>query len=116
MKSQDTGGELSVVSAKVPRDLQEQIEDIQQEDESRSNALRRIIRRGVEDDQTPDNLKQQVQGVALASGTFYIVSYFTLTPTVQSAIGATAIIAVAILSLYPDIKDAITQLSTRYNM
>nr|SPC48772.1 uncharacterized protein R4 [Haloquadratum walsbyi] len=107
MKSQDTGGELSVVSAKVPRDLQEQIEDIQQEDESRSNALRRIIRRGVENDQTPTDFKNRVQGVAIGSGTFYIVSYFTLTPTVQSIIGGTAIILIAILSLYPDIQEMI---------
>jgi hypothetical protein len=115
MKSQDTGAELSVVSAKVPRDLQEQIEDMTQEDESRSNALRRIIRRGVENDQTPTNLKNRMQGVAIASGTFYLVSYFTLSPTTQSLIGGMAIIFVAILSLYPDIKDAITQLSARYN-
>jgi|APHM01.1.fsa_nt_gi hypothetical protein len=107
MASQDTEDELSVVSAKIPKDLREQVEDIQQEDESRSNALRRLIRAGVESDQMPNNLKNQVQGVTFASGTFYIVSYFTLSPTVQSLIGATAIALTAALSLYPDIKDAL---------
>ena len=42
----------SVISTDVPDDLKEQIEAEQGEDESRSATVRRLVRRGLDDDDT----------------------------------------------------------------
>ena len=42
----------SVISTDVPDDLKEQIEAEQGEDESRSATVRRVVRRGLDDDDT----------------------------------------------------------------
>ena len=111
MASRDTDDELSVVSAKIPRDLRQKVDEIQQPDESRSNTLRRLIRRGVEGDETPNNFRRQLQGVATSFGLLYLVSYVTLAPMVQSIIGASAIATISIMSIWVEVKPLLVALA-----
>jgi hypothetical protein len=54
------------ISAKLPEDLVEEIEEFQEDDESRSAAVRRLVRSGLEAERTNDGLDSITTGMIVA--------------------------------------------------
>jgi hypothetical protein len=113
MASQKTE-DVAVLSTKVPQDLRRQVEQFQEKNESRSNALRRLIRRGIEDDDddASDSFRRQIQTAAISFGVVMVLSFLTLSPAAQGLIGATGIAFISALSLVPDVQPLITNTNT----
>ena len=108
MASQSTDDDVAVLSTKVPKDLKRQVEQFQEENESRANALRRLIRKGFQEDETTDNFRRQIQTAAISFAVLMILSFSFLSPAAQGLIGATGIAIISLLSLIPDVKPLIT--------
>jgi hypothetical protein len=61
------------ISAKLPEDLIEEIEEYQEDDESRSAAVRRLVRAGLEAEDEPDGIVMTYPVFASFLGWFAVV-------------------------------------------
>jgi hypothetical protein len=88
-----------VLSASVPDEVVKQVEAEQAGDESKSAALRRIIRRGVE-----DRSRKIVRLLSVVAGIGFIIAYVLESYTGLVAVTGSHIIGLLLWSAWPELR------------
>lgn len=100
-----------VISADVPEKVAEQIEEYQEDDESRSSAIRRLVRAGL-DAETGQNDQPALVLIWLGS-LFFVAAFADTTPSIGT-LGAVTMV-IGILLLRESVRNRIDRLYHRFS-
>jgi len=85
MESDSTDDHMVAVTAKVPRDLRSEIDDLTADDEPRSAVLRRLIREGVEREE--NTLRLRIVSILIFLGVAAFPTVLAYNGSIESAFG-----------------------------
>jgi hypothetical protein len=99
-----------VIGAKIPPDLREQIDATKQPDESDSEALRRLVRKGLDD--TPRADPSIIWWLSLTFTVMFFTAYRIDGNRGAAAVGLVFMQAVATWAAIPDLRDRVNHILT----